>query len=325
MAQVDFASLSNIIIDDIVLWDGRTHINTLGGGGTHAVVGMRVWTRAVGLVAAVGEGFPEAHREALRTRGIDLEGVIHRPGVPMPRAWQIIEPDERRVEVFRTPHAEFLAMLPRVEEIPSRYLQGRGFHLLWGDLPGFTLLVSSLRRRAPHLLLLWEPTPEQVRDAGAGWAPALMRDLLGQVDVFSPNAAEALAMTGEPTIEAALQTLRRWGYEGRRARGEGVQERPVIAVRMGKEGALIVTPAWERPARIPAVPASVVDVTGAGNAYCGGFLVGYAETGDPVLAGRYGAVSASFAVEQFGIPFIDETVEAEARRRLASLAADREA
>ncbi len=38
----------------------------------------------------------------------------------------------------------------------------------------------------------------------------------------------------------------------------------------------------------------IVDVTGAGNAYCGGFVVGLARSGDLLQAGCSGAVSASF-------------------------------
>src|SRR5262249_30927918 len=62
-----------------------------------------------------------------------------------------------------------------------------------------------------------------------------------------------------------------------------------------------------------------VDVTGAGNAYCGGFLVGLAETGDLGQAGRYGAVSASFALEQFGAVFPLEGLRARAEQRLEAL------
>jgi sugar/nucleoside kinase (ribokinase family) len=71
--------------------------------------------------------------------------------------------------------------------------------------------------------------------------------------------------------------------------------------------------------RVPSVPTDVVDVTGAGNAYCGGFLVGYLETDDIATAAMYGAVSASFAVEQFGIPHIGAETTREAHRRLAAL------
>ena len=69
--------------------------------------------------------------------------------------------------------------------------------------------------------------------------------------------------------------------------------------------------------RIPAVPTAVVDVTGAGNAYGGGFLVGLASGADPVEAALMAAVSASFALEQFGLPHFGDGTIAEARRRLA--------
>jgi sugar/nucleoside kinase (ribokinase family) len=63
----------------------------------------------------------------------------------------------------------------------------------------------------------------------------------------------------------------------------------------------------------------IVDVTGAGNAYCGGFLVGLAETGDLAQAGRYGAVSASFALAQFGAMFPLDDLRDRAEQRLSIL------
>jgi ribokinase len=51
---------------------------------------------------------------------------------------------------------------------------------------------------------------------------------------------------------------------------------------------------------VPAYPARLRDVTGAGGAFGGGFLVGLATTGDLVEACLRGSVSASFAVEGRG-------------------------
>ena len=45
----EYVTFSNIIIDDIVLWDGSTHMSVLGGSGTHALIGMRVWSQSLGL------------------------------------------------------------------------------------------------------------------------------------------------------------------------------------------------------------------------------------------------------------------------------------
>ncbi|EIE88496.1 hypothetical protein RO3G_13207 [Rhizopus delemar RA 99-880] len=51
----------------------------------------------------------------------------------------------------------------------------------------------------------------------------------------------------------------------------------------------------------------IVDVTGAGNAFCGGYAAGWVQTEqDPVQSALYGAVSASFVVEQIGVPDLSE-------------------
>ncbi len=66
---------------------------------------------------------------------------------------------------------------------------------------------------------------------------------------------------------------------------------------------------------VPAVPTNVIDPTGAGNAYCGGFLAGYVQTSDVLTAARYGAVAASFLVEQAGLPEINEQLRTQAGLR----------
>ena len=50
--------------------------------------------------------------------------------------------------------------------------------------------------------------------------------------------------------------------------------------------------------------------------FCGGFMVGWHETGDLQIAGLYGAVSASFLVEQIGLPTFSQAVSKEAQNRL---------
>ena len=53
---------------------------------------------------------------------------------------------------------------------------------------------------------------------------------------------------------------------------------------------------WE----IPAYPARVADPTGAGDAFCGGFLAGYSRNYDPLEGVLYGNVSASLKLEGSG-------------------------
>ena len=90
---------------------------------------------------------------------------------------------------------------------------------------------------------------------------------------------------------------------------------PVVALRMGARGSLVATAGGE-VYTVPAVPTNVVDTTGAGDAYCGGFLVALGSGMDAAEAGARAAVSASFAIEQFGVPIFDEQTQVEAERRL---------
>ncbi|HBY95317.1 MAG: PfkB family carbohydrate kinase [Ardenticatenaceae bacterium] len=296
--SVGFVTFSNLIIDDIVLPDGRTFMNTLGGAGMHALVGMRVWADRLGYMATVGSDFDPAHRTALARLGIDLRGLVERAGCRTPRAWQLFEPDERRIEIFRTDAAEFERCKVKFEDIPADYLKARGFHLHWGTLEELESLVSRLRATNATLRLVWEPSPahlDQPRDS--------FEAVLHQLDLFSPSLDEAQRITGCDEPGEMVATFLKWGA-------------PCVALRMGARGSLVQTATGESW-QIPAVPATIVDVTGAGNSYCGGFLTGLGAGLDPLEAALRATVSASFALEQFGLPVFDETLPAEAARRLA--------
>jgi len=94
-----FISVGSVIIDDIVMPDGTTHMGCLGGGGVHAVMGMRVWSERVGLVANIGRDFPSSLMDKLE-KAFDVQGLIKRDMSTI-RAWQLFETDGTRREVLR--------------------------------------------------------------------------------------------------------------------------------------------------------------------------------------------------------------------------------
>lgn len=294
----DFVSYSGLIVDDIVLADGRTLFNTLGGGSTHALAGMRVWSDSLGYFAAVGDDLAMEHRQTLEEMGIDLRGLIVREGYPTARAWQLFEPDERRIEVFRTSIDDFYRLEARFSEMPADYLKARGYYISHGAVFDMVEVITQLRAVNPDACVLWEPTPMQheVRETE-------FRMVLAQVSGVSPDRGEARAITGRETTREAVDTLLDWGAK-------------VVAIRMGARGSAVFTADGESYA-IPAAPVSVVDTTGGGNAYIGGFLVGLANDDGPAEAGAKAAVSASFAIEQFGVPTFNDALRQTALDRLA--------
>ncbi len=110
-------------------------------------------------------------------------------------------------------------------------------------------------------------------------------------DYVTPNESEAEALTGiavtdVASAEAAARALM--------AKGVGA-----ALITLGENGALLCTP--ERVAHVHAISAGpVVETTGAGDAFNGGFAVALSEGKDPEVAVRFGAATAGISVTRPG-------------------------
>ena len=93
---LDIVFLGNLLVDDIVLRDGRTLMGEPGGSMLYASLGARLWGASVGLVSVAGTDYPAATLEALAHHGVDLAGVraFGRPGV---HTWLLYESKGRRM------------------------------------------------------------------------------------------------------------------------------------------------------------------------------------------------------------------------------------
>jgi sugar/nucleoside kinase (ribokinase family) len=220
----------------------------------------------------------------------------------------MLESDGRRTQVWQVQDNVIGAQLGRtLDRVPASYRQAKGFHL--GIHPDELDLdfIDQLRSMAGIGIPAYRPviSLEPWKPADRALSDAALHQLCTAADIFSPNVAEAQSLVGNGAPDELVRRLADAGAS-------------IVTLRMGPEGSLVYARlgASHLEVHVPAIPTIVIDPTGAGNAYCGGFLAGYVQTGDVLTAARYGAVAASFLVEQVGLPEINERLRTQAELRL---------
>ncbi|MBK8021851.1 MAG: hypothetical protein IPK19_10610 [Chloroflexi bacterium] len=296
---LDYVIISNIITDDVVLADGTEHQALLGGAGTYAVSGARIWADRVGIVSGVGQDFDALYGAWFARNGIDCAGLTVRD-LHTPHSWVRYAADGERTETPQFGSEHFRQMEPWPIHMPVEYWRARGIYV-FRDATRAYWQELFLLRPATSGVLMWEIAASAAHQTS--WNDVAW--ILPQVDLFSLNLTEGRMLTGLDEPDAIVDRLLNAGAG-------------VVALRQGARGALVADE--HRRLRIPACPVTVVDVTGGGNAFCGGFLAGYCESAaDLHTAGFYGSVSASFVIEQYGQPPDLRDVRESARARVHAL------
>jgi sugar/nucleoside kinase (ribokinase family) len=243
---------------------------------------MRVWDERAGMIACIGRDLPDGIYPRLE-RDFDLRGVV-RLDLPQARAWQIFEWDGTRTEVFRMKVMEPFVHDPQAADSTSAFDGAAAVHVL-RDAANF----RRWRERYPHVVMLWEPDQPYM----AVQNRAEFVETIKEAEIVSPNLLECRLLYEAPDAPP-VELVRRMLDDGA----------GIASLRLGEDGSLVGqrSDAGDVILHIPAIPVpQVVDVTGAGNCYCGAFLVGWVCSGDLRQAAAYGAVAASFTVEQIGV------------------------
>lgn len=267
----------NLVIDDIVFPDGTTSMRRLGGGGPQAAYGMRLFASQIGLAGSVGPDFSQNLWEELRDMEIDLNG-IRQAKQPTPRAWQILEDDGRRTQIWRVGEDSLAQHLKRrIDLLPQTYRQARAFHLGIHPLDADLDFLASLHSLGGLLSVEIYKSSERPLKASE------LRALLKSADIFSMNALEAASLLGKTRWEEQLDVLFASGAR-------------LVTLRYGEQGSL--TCDGRQAIHIPAVPVANNFPVGAGNAFCGGFLAGWLQTQDLARAAGSGTLAAAFFIDK---------------------------
>jgi len=269
--------VGSVALDTIETPRGRAE-NALGGSATHFALAASLLTK-VRLMGFVGEDFPAEHVDLLRKRGIDLTGLETKPGKTFRWHGRYLENMNVRETI-----SVALNVFGEYEPVPPPEYRDSAFVFLANGSPVHQMQVVNAMPDARFTVLdtmdHWIESDHPALDA-----------LLKRVQAVLINDSEAHLLTGLDGIAAARALL-----------DLGPQ---YVVVKKGEHGAVMVTP--DDTFLIPAFPvAEVRDPTGAGDTFAGGMMGCLAKAGEatPAVIRRamaYGAVIASFNVEDFGV------------------------
>lgn len=289
--------VGSLALDTLETPFGRAD-NIVGGAGLYASTSASFFS-PVNLVGVIGDDYPRTALEFLNRRHVDTAGVEVIPGGQSFRWAGRYEYDMNSAETLDTQLGVFGSFSPT---LPASYGEAK-YVFLANITPAVQLAVLD-QVRNPHFVMA---------DSMNFWIQGAREDLLkvlARVDLMLLNDAELRQLTGTPNLaKAALEVL----DMGPR----------YVMVKKGEYGATLVSRDFSF--NLPCYPLpDVVDPTGAGDTFAGGFIGYLARMGDGSeaqmrCATAVATVMASRTVEAFGLEGLAATTEDDICARYADL------
>ncbi len=293
---MDIFVMGTLAFDSVETPDAR-RAEALGGSATHFAHAAAQFG-PVGLVAVVGDDFPDAYLESFRRLGIDCRGVEVVRGKTF-RWGGRYEADWNTRHTLFTELNVFADFDPKV---PAAFREV-DYVFLANAAPALQIRTLEQCRR-PKLVLadtmnLWI---DVARDD--------LLELLRRIDGLVLNDEEARMLSGERNLFRAARRVLELGPR-------------FVILKKGEHGAFLLGSGLHFS--LPAYPVEeVVDPTGAGDAFAGGFMGHVAAVRDvrPQALRRamlYGTVTASLCVEAFSVEALAQDRREQIQKRFDEL------
>ena len=271
----------------------------LGGSATYFSYAASIFT-PVSIVAVVGKDFPQAHIESLKKRKIDISGLERKEGKTF--HWEgRYDFDMNTAHTLRTDLNVFAQFRPRLtesqKELPLVFLANI-------DPEIQTAVLKEMKR--PKLV---------AADTMNYWIENKRKELkqmLRCIDILLVNDAEARSLGEEINLLKASRNILSMGPR-------------VLVVKQGEYGVTMFYSDKNRSIEIFSSPAlrleTVIDPTGAGDSFAGGFMAYLATKRVWDLrtlrsAVCLGTVVASFTVEGFSVEALARAGKNKIRNRM---------
>lgn len=281
----DIAVVGHFSIDSIILPDVQKPYVILGGPAAYVSLSAKSLGAKITVISKVGEDFPKAYLWWLSQEGIDLSGVIRSHEAQTTRF------ELKYFEDFSERILRLISKAPpiTIEDFPKA-LNAKVIHVAPIAREISCEVIEKIRRSADILSLDPQGLIRVFDDNGnTSYGAFEKNETLALVDVYKSAYEEIKALTGETDVEKAIKIIHDYGVK-------------TVIVTLGNKGAKLSVegtiyniPACKSP--------KVVDPTGAGDAFIGGFLAEYLLGSDILWCACVGSAVASIVIESIGPTF----------------------
>lgn len=259
----------------------RTETRILGGAATFAAVSANVFAKT-SIVGVVGSDMPPEHLAALSSRGLDTRGIVTVEGG---RTFHYDSSFDYDLSNRTTNKTELGVVAGFDPVIPEEYAKSE-----------YVYLANNDPKQNIKILQHFDSPKLVVCDTIEFWIHGARDDvvrMIGRADGVVINDNEARLLCKEANLAKCARKIISWGSK-------------FVIIKKGENGAILFT---SDGLIFPAAAFfldEIVDPTGAGDAFAGGFLghiarrsrADFSTTKEAVI---YGNVMGSFAVEDFGV------------------------
>ncbi len=316
--------------DYYITHEDKPVLDVLGGNVPYAAVGLKLWEdeSPPGLLARVGEDFPQTWLDDLNKRGFDTSGIQVLPDAVDVRNFYVYTNKVTRTSGDPVTHFARLGIpYPKIllgyqdvshaldsrtdltpaslrqGDIPETYQEAAAAHLCPVDFMTHSLLPAVFRQAGITTVTL-DPSPGYMNPTFFNQVPSLITGLTAFIP--AEEDLRSLFKGHSDDLWEMAAAIANYGCE-------------IVVIKRGERGQLLYNATSQERWEIPAYPARIENLTGVGDAFCGGFLAGYRRSYDPLEAVLHGNISAAIVSEGSGIFFGLDVLPGLTEARLASL------
>ncbi len=297
--------------DFFITAEGKAVSDTIGGTLPYAAMGYKLWEKSPppGLITRVGEDYPQKWLDELQQNGVNTQGVRILPQALDVRNFYVYTDKATRVTGDPIPYFSRLGLqFPkallgykdssgainsrtqlkpqslRQDDYPNAYKEATAAHICPVDYLTHSIMPAMLRQAGVTTVTL-DPAPGYMNPAFWNQVPAVITGLTA----FLPAEEDLNNLCQGRTTDlwAIAEEIASYGCE-------------IIVIKRGIRGQLVYDAPGKKRWEIPAYDSRLVNPTGVGDAFCGGFLAGYRQTYDPVEAALFGNIAAAVVSEGIG-------------------------